>query len=65
MERELQLKAYHKATALEQKASLADLYADRKRPSWQTLEGGELYVVPQVLIEQWRRFIRYQGQFSY
>nr|XP_060615160.1 ubiquitin carboxyl-terminal hydrolase 48-like [Anolis sagrei ordinatus] len=52
--------ALHKMMAGEQKACLSNLFQDKNRPVLSTWpqEGGELYVVPRLFVEEWRKFVR-------
>ena len=48
-----------KAAAIEQRQKLADLYQEKRRPSWSTMPDiTELNIVSCDFLEDWRKFIR-------
>ncbi|XP_068097687.1 ubiquitin carboxyl-terminal hydrolase 48 isoform X2 [Hyperolius riggenbachi] len=55
-----QYDALHKRMANEQKLALANLFQDKNRPAGGTWpqEVSELFVVSQLFVEEWRKFIR-------
>lgn len=52
-----------KVAAVEQKASLADLYTNRNRPTWNQ-NINQLNIVSKDFLDSWRKFVKYVPIFT-